>query len=173
MNYYIAQVKTREEEKYIKHFENLYPESEINLYFPKKTVREKVKDKTVIKDKPLIKGYVIVECDERIDIRYIIKRFKEASGFIRFLKTNTDVTKLTGQGKELVLFFIKHKSTGISKVHYNENDRIVIEDGVLKGMEGQIIKVDRRRQRAKILLDICGASMTFEFSFEVVKQITR
>ena len=45
-------------------------------------------------------------------------------------------------------------------VHFDENERIVVDEGPLNGLEGSIIKVDRRKQRAKIQLDFHGSTYT-------------
>ena len=34
---------------------------------------------------------------------------------------------------------------GVSMVHFDENERIVVDEEPLKGLEGSIIKVDRRK----------------------------
>ena len=43
-------------------------------------------------------------------------------------------------------------------------------EGPLKGFEGSIIKVDRRKQRAKIRVDFAGSSHTMDLSFEDIEK---
>ncbi len=71
---------------------------------------------------------------------------------------------------ELVLHFINRAGpiAGISKVYFNENDRIVVVDGPLKDLEGRIVKVDKRKKRAKIKLDLYGDSFAIDLAFEVL-----
>lgn len=55
---------------------------------------------------------------------------------------------------------------GQSLVRFDENDRIVVIEGPLKGIEGSIVKVDKRKQRAKICVDFGGAAHTMDLGFE-------
>lgn len=45
-------------------------------------------------------------------------------------------------------------------LHFDENERIVVDEDPLKGLKGSIITVDRRKQRAKIQLDFHGSTYT-------------
>ena len=53
---------------------------------------------------------------------------------------------------------------------FDENDRIVVIEGPLKGFEGSIIKVDRRKHRAKIQVDFAGNAHTMDLSFEDIEK---
>jgi transcriptional antiterminator NusG len=57
----------------------------------------------------------------------------------------------------------------VSKVRFDEKNRIVVIDGVMKGLEGNIVKVDRRKGRAKIRLDIYDNSFLIDLSFEAIE----
>ena len=56
-----------------------------------------------------------------------------------------------------------------SKVYFDENSRICVIEGALKGLEGKIIKVDRRKQRAKVLLDMYTDSFPIDLAFDVIE----
>jgi len=49
-------------------------------------------------------------------------------------------------------------------------NRIVVLHGPLSGLEGRIIKVDQRKKRAKIALDLCSDSFTIDLAFEVIEK---
>jgi transcription antitermination factor NusG len=55
-------------------------------------------------------------------------------------------------------------------VRFDDNDRIVVIEGPLKGLEGSIIKVDKRKQRAKICVDFGGTAHTMDLSFEDISK---
>lgn len=57
-----------------------------------------------------------------------------------------------------------------SMIHFDENERIVVDEGPLKGLEGSIIKMDRRKQRAKIQLDFHGSTYTLDLGFEDISR---
>jgi len=56
-----------------------------------------------------------------------------------------------------------------SKVYFNKEARICVVEGALKGLEGKIIKVDRRKQRAKVLLDMYTDSFPIDLAFDVIE----
>jgi transcriptional antiterminator NusG len=71
---------------------------------------------------------------------------------------------------ELVLHFIKNVGplAGKSRVSFDENSRIAVISGPLSGLEGRIVKVDKRKGRAKIKLDLYGDSFCIDLAFEVM-----
>lgn len=65
------------------------------------------------------------------------------------------------------------RKSGLLMVHFDENERIVVDEGPLKGLEGSIIKVDRRKQRAKIQLDFHGSTYTLDLGFKISRGKTK
>ncbi|KFN07276.1 MULTISPECIES: antiterminator LoaP [Paenibacillus] len=57
---------------------------------------------------------------------------------------------------------------GVSKVH--DGDRITVIDGPLKSMEGQIVRVDRRKGRARVRLTLFGEPKEIDFGIEMIEQ---
>jgi transcriptional antiterminator NusG len=60
---------------------------------------------------------------------------------------------------------------GSSLVAFDENNRITVIQGPMMGMEGRIIKVDRRKKRAKVRLEMNDSPISFDLSFEVLESI--
>ena len=58
----------------------------------------------------------------------------------------------------------------VSKVYFDENSRIVVLLGPLKGLEGKIVKVDKRKRRAKVKLDIYEDSFFIDLAFDVIEK---
>ncbi|GHV83274.1 transcriptional antiterminator NusG [Spirochaetia bacterium] len=170
MKYFAAQVKTRSEEKYIKLFRAIYPQYGINLYFPLREMRERREGVVVPKRLPVFPGYIFVELDDEEDIVFFARDFRKIDGFYRFLKSNIDIRPLEGRDLELALHFIKKRNAvaGVSKVYFNENDKIVVVYGALQGLEGQIVKIDKRKGRAKIKMDLCGEGFLVDLAFETI-----
>jgi transcriptional antiterminator NusG len=82
---------------------------------------------------------------------------------------------MTDRDLEVALHFIKNVGpvAGKSRVYFNEKSRIVVIDGPLMGLEGRIVKVDKRKGRAKIKLDLYNDSFTIDLGFEVIGVIER
>jgi len=175
MNYYAIQVKTRSEENFIKLFRFIHPEKTFNIHFPRRRLDIRRAGKLKTSTLAVFPGYIFIEaeCDE--EILSCQWDFRRTKGFHRFLKSNKDITALTDRDLELVLHFINNVGpvAGRSKVYFNENSRIVVVEGPLSGLEGRIIKVDKRKGRAKIKLDLCNDSFTIDLAFEVIAPMER
>jgi transcriptional antiterminator NusG len=101
--------------------------------------------------------------------------FRRTDGFFRFLKSNQNISPMADRDLEIVLHFIKNVGpvAGKSRVYFDENSRIVVTEGPLMGLEGSIIKVDKRKGRAKIKLDLYNDSFSIDLAFEVIGAAAR
>jgi transcriptional antiterminator NusG len=171
MKYYAVQVKTRAEEKYISLYRALHPGRPLEIYFPKR--RLDLRRKGVVKPEtpPIFPGYVFVEIDNEDDILNYHWEFRRTDGFFRFLRSNQNICPLQDKDLEIALHFIKSAGpiAGKSRVYFDKNARIVVADGPLLGLEGKIIKVDKRKGRAKIKLDLYDDSFSIDLAFEVIE----
>jgi transcriptional antiterminator NusG len=174
MSYYAIQVKTRSEEKYIRLFRALHPEITLPLHFPRRQMdlrRKGVIRKSV---RAIFPGYIFIELEEEDDILNYHWSFRRTDGFFRFLRSNQNISPLAGQDLELVLHFIKAGPvTGKSTAYLDENARIVVTEGPLMGLEGRIVKVDKRKGRAKIKLDLYDDSFSLDLAIEIIGTLER
>jgi transcription termination/antitermination protein NusG len=170
MNYYAIQVKTRAEAKFIKLFKAMHPEITLPVYFPQRRLDIRRKRQIKPSMSAVFPGYLFIEVENNEDILKYQWDFRRTDGFYRFLRSNQEITPLADRDLELVLHFIKNAGpvAGRSKVYFNENSRIVVVEGPLMGLEGRIIKVDRRKGRAKIKLDLYNDSFSIDLGFEVI-----
>lgn len=172
MNYYAVQVRTRAEEKYIRLFNALYPQAQdmFSLHFPRRRIDIRRKGTVRQSTAAVFPGYIFIEAEDG-DIVSNQWLFRRTEGFYRFLKSTSNICPLSGRDLELVLHFIKKAApvAGISKVRFDENSRIVVMDGPLAGLEGMIIKVDKRKKRAKVRLNIYEDAFAIDLAFEVME----
>ena len=177
MNYYAVQVKTRGEEKFIRLFRALNPDYPAAIYFPTRNLSVRRRGVMVQTTPAVFPGYIFLETDGQETIRRWHWQFRRTDGFFRFLKSNRNVRPLEGRDLETVLHFIKKTGplaqAGISKVYFDEKARIVVVDGPLAGLEGNIIKVDKRKGRAKIKLDLYDDSFIIDLGFEMIERAAR
>ena len=101
--------------------------------------------------------------------------FRYLNHTYRFLKTTQKVAPLAGRDLEIALHFIEKIGplAGLSKVYYNDESRIVVLSGPLAGLEGNIVKVDRRKKRAKVKLDVYEDSFLIDLGFEVIEMANK
>ena len=171
MNYYAIQVKTRAEEKYIRLFRALNPDCPVEIFFPKRSVPIRRKGVMVQTTPAVFPGYLFLEAEEDT-LLHCHWQFRRTDGFYRFLKSNRNIEPLTGRDLEIVLHFIKKTGplAGISQVYFDNNSRIVVVEGPLAGLEGSIVKVDKRKKRAKIKLDLYDDSFTIDLGYELIER---
>lgn len=174
MNYFVIQVITREEEKYIRlahqalKMNPTVPTGSGRLIWPRRrlTIRKKGKEKSSLA--PLFPGYIFWEGGEVFpELYWTLKR---VPGFIRFLKSNQEIEPLGGENLRVLHHFLRFGEVAApSKVYFDENSRIRVAEGPLKGMEGLIVKVDRRKRRAKVRLSLYEDSFMVDFGFELME----
>ena len=115
-------------------------------------------------------SYIIMQTTGTVDGQ-TVQTLKALPDFYHFLKSNTEITPLAGNDLDIIQHFLGlGPRIGPSLVRFDENDRIVVIEGPLKGIEGSIIKVDRRKQRAKIQVEFAGGAHTMDLSFEDIER---
>ena len=172
MNYYALQVKTRGEEKFIRLFRAKHPEIDFPLHFPQRALDLRRGGRIIPSKLAIFPGYVFLELNDEDNILNYQWAFRRTEGFYRFLRSNQDIVPLQNRDLELVLHFIREVGplAGVSKVFFDENSRIVVIAGPMAGLEGRIVKVDKRKGRAKIKLDLYDDSFCIDLAFEVLER---
>ena len=171
MNLYAIQVKTRAEEKYIQLFKAINPEITLPIHFPQRQLEIRKNGRIKSSNLAVFPGYIFIEAEDEEEIIANQWYFRSIKSFGRFLKSNHDITPLKNKDLELVLHFINNGGPAKrSKVYFNENSRIVVLEGPLSGLEGRILKVDRRKCRAKVKLDLYDDSFAIDLGFDVIEQ---
>jgi transcriptional antiterminator NusG len=168
MQYYAVQVKTRGEDEYVRRLRSNPDCAGISFLVPKRTVMIRKKGETKKGIAAVFPGYVFLELAEPLepDLRWLMRRTPD---FYRFLPSNQECLPLTGRDLDLLTHFISFgERADTSRVFFDENEHIVVLEGPLKGLEGFIEKVDRRKRRAKVRLDMCRNSFLIDLAFNVV-----
>jgi transcriptional antiterminator NusG len=169
-DYYAIQVKTRGELKYLRLLRALHPELTMPIHFPQRVLDIRRAGKIVPSRAAVFPGYIFAELEDTDSMFRYHWDFRRTDGFFRFLRSNQDIAPLQGKDLEVVLHFVKNAGplAGKSRVVFDENSRIVVVEGPLSGLEGKIIKVDKRKGRAKIKLELYDDSFSIDLAFEVL-----
>jgi len=172
MSYFAMQVKTRGEEKFIRLFKAKHPDIDLPLYFPQRALDLRRGGRIIPSKLAIFPGYVFLELLDDTEIIRHQWAFRRTEGFYRFLRSDQDIAPLQNRDLELVLHFIKEVGplAGVSKVYFDENARIVVISGPMAGLEGRIVKADKRKGRAKIKLDLYDDSFCIDLAFEVLEK---
>jgi transcription termination/antitermination protein NusG len=170
MQYYTIHVLTGSEDDFARRLLPVLGKD--RLIVPKKLMPQRRRGLTRKVLQPLFPGYLFVYSENILDEPDIYWAIRRTDGFIRFLRESAAPSPLSERDLSLIRHFISFgEFADTSKVTFDENDRIVVLEGPLKGLEGHIIKVDRRKGRAKVLLDIYDSPYPIDLGFEVVERL--
>ena len=165
--FYVIQVKTRGESKYLELASPLAEDIGLKIFWPRRSLRIRKNGKWHDTLASIFPGYLFLQIDE-VDTE-LYWELKKIPGFIRFLKDNHNITPLPDREAEIISRLIRFGEV-IEKsiITFKENNKIHVIDGPLKGLEGIIIKVDKRKGRAKIKLDLYKESYLVDFGFQSI-----
>lgn len=165
MTYYVIRVTPRGETKFIAMAHSLMAEAGAELVFPRRRMTQTKRGKRIEAEVPLFPGYVFLKVNEiDVDLYWKLKRI---DGFLHYLKQGHSLSELSDRDLEILKHFLSFGEViDKSRVFFNEEQRIHVVSGPMEGLEGQIIKVDRRKKRAKILLNFRNANFYIDLGFE-------
>ncbi|MBN2873640.1 MAG: antiterminator LoaP [Spirochaetales bacterium] len=168
MEYYAVQVWTGKEDEYADRLRS-DPRITSAIFVPKRAVPIRRAGKIRREERPLFPGYVFIASESgSLDVtqRWVLRT---TSFFVRGLPSTKEPKPVQERDRRLLAHFISFgKVADISKVRFDADDRIVVVEGPLKGLEGLIVKVDARKGRAKIRLDMCENSFLVDLGFEIL-----
>ncbi|NBC29525.1 MAG: antiterminator LoaP [Spirochaetes bacterium] len=170
MEYFVAQVRTHKEAAFIRLTDHLELPGVRRLFWPRRML--KIRRRGIVKraEVPVFPGYVFLEGDTITAETY--QKLKRLPNFLRFLPDNEDVRPLGSEDKRVIAQLVSYgEVVQPSRVTFDENSRILVLEGPLKGLEGRISKVDRRKGRAKVKLDLYDDSFEVDFAFESMEKI--
>ncbi|MEN6363607.1 MAG: transcription termination/antitermination NusG family protein [Rectinema sp.] len=167
MQYFAIQVRTTHEDEYAHRAAVMRPDIVVHVLKKKLMIRKK--GKLVPEMSCLFPGYVIIE-QEDDGLSLVVKaHLRSTTGFVRFLPETTNPKPFNAADVQIIHRFVSlGGKIGLSKVVFDENDRIKVLEGPLMGLEGRIIKVDRRKHRIKIRLDMYSDMILFDLGYDLV-----
>jgi len=174
MNIFVIQVMTLGEEKFIALAKQAlsregYPaEAGEQLLWPRRILEIRRAGRRFSRESALYPGYLFYRAEDLDpDFYHLIRRIP---GFIRFLKDNHHIEPLSREDEELLRHFLSHGEVmGASRAYFDKDNRIRIVQGPLKGLEGRIIKVDKRKKRARVVLSLYKESYPIDLGFEIIQ----
>jgi len=143
--------------------------SEKSLVYPRRKLRLRKQGKWFEKNEPLFPGYLFYMTEDRICPEQVLA-VRQTPGIFSFLKMDGQPVPLSEDEERQMLQFMKSgEIAGFSKIVFKENQEITILKGPLKGMEGQVVKVDRRKNRIKVRLSLYKEAFLVDFGFDSVE----
>jgi transcriptional antiterminator NusG len=169
MAFFVIQVRTGKEQQYITQAEKVLRAPEQGLFWPRRALRIRRQGEWKDSVAAIFPGYLFLQAESILPPLY--GALKRISGFLRFLKDNQHIEPLNARDREILLHFLSYgEVVQRSRVFFDENNRIRVISGPLKGMEGRVVKVDRRKGRARIRLELYEDSFLIDFGFDSLEQ---
>ena len=168
MSFFAIQVMSGREDAFRELFLKSLPETK--LYNIKKKIQSRRKGKPVSLSSTVFPGYLFLQCPEPIDPD-LLKALRRTKHFTRILPSTDRIAPLDDRDARIITQLLSFgKEIGASLVVFDENNRIRVVQGPLMGLEGMIIKVDKRKRRAKVRLDMGDSPITFDLAYEVLER---
>lgn len=173
MNYFAVQVWTGRENEFA---DLIAGDAKVRAeaVVPKRALKIRKGGKFYKVEKPLFAGYVFIATEA--DLLDPVQRWalRSTRYFVRALPSSADPRPVKESDRKLIAHFMSFgKVADVSKVSFDEQQKIVVVEGPLKGIEGMIVRVDKRKRRAKIRLAMCEDSFLVDLSFELLDRAAK
>ena len=163
MNWYVLHVLTGEELHVQKRLARTAPH--IRTLIPQRKLMERHGGKMKEVSRLLFPGYVFVYAFLDNESYY---KIVAPDGVIEILGRPTPAPVPVVEMAHVLKWCEDSELIGLSKV--TDGDRIKVVSGPLKNLEGQIVRVDRRKGRARVRLTLFGEPKEIDFGIEVLEQ---
>lgn len=169
MTYFVVRVTPRKEAAFLRHSAARLADQGVTVLFPRRRVDERRRGKTVAAEVALFPGYVFLRTEDGLEPE-VYARVKGITEFRGFLRGDGVPSPVRGHDLDLLGHFLKFGEVApLSRVVFDENQRIRVVSGPMEGLEGNIIQVDRRKRRAKIRLIFDRGTFTLTLGFELLQ----
>ncbi len=112
-----------------------------------------------VETKVLFPGYVLINGEINTDIYY---RLKNIPNVLKLLKTGTSVTAIDSREMAVLSRLVcNNEEIGFSSV-LMESGKVKVVDGPLFALEGIILSIDHRKERARVRLNFLGEERTVD-----------
>lgn len=165
-NWYVLHVRTGEETAVRDLIRKNLPS--VDAIAPQRLMRERKNGIWKEWIRTVFVGYVFVQSIMNPEMYY---KLTGLTGVINILKdASSSPTPVPLEEMDFVLRFAKEDDlAGISDLVV-DGDRVKVISGPLQGYEGQIVKVDKRRFRAKVCFNLMGQEKFIELGINVVEK---
>lgn len=169
MNWYALFVTTGKEEYVVDWLKTYFPKSEVTTLIPKRKLYERRQGKVYQVLKKMFPGYVLLNMEIDKKIYYILKKIPN---LIRILSSGDYYTRIPLEEIANLRRLLGNTDVVDCSQVYLKNSRVLVKSGPLKGREGLIKAVDRRKFRAKIELQFMGLPKEIDVGIEVLDPIS-
>jgi transcriptional antiterminator NusG len=141
----------------------------IRLYLPTRKVIHQLKGEQSIVELPLFPGYIFVykSISESLDA------LEKANSMIVFNPVMANGEYLEANKNEMKFLFEVTGGDGVielSKGIVKENDKVLIIEGPLKQLKGEILFIDKRKNKAKVRIKFMNRFLDVSLGLEILSR---
>lgn len=164
-NWYAIFVYTGEEDK-VKERLKFKLGDKFRLVVPKRRLSERKDGKLNEAIRVIFPGYVLAQGDMTV---YSYSLFKNVPGLVKILGDSKLPYRIEPYEMQILSNLITEDDIiGYSKLLI-ENGKVKVLDGPLMNLEGNIVSIDKRKRRAKILMNLCGNVCTVDLGVDFLR----
>jgi transcriptional antiterminator NusG len=165
MPFYVLQVRTGGEDNYRRRAERVLSPGQGQFFWPRRSLRVRRGGVWREKVSPIFPGYLFLRAETLGS--ELFRELRALPGFTRFLRDNSEVEPLGERDLAILQHFLSFgEVVQPSRVRFDAAHRIQVIDGPLKDLQGRIVRVDRRKRRARVQLELYENSFLIDFGFE-------
>ncbi|MDY0362508.1 MAG: transcription termination/antitermination NusG family protein [Desulforegulaceae bacterium] len=166
-HWYVVQTLAGQEKK-LAAMANFLSEQKFNIYIPAREVIHKIKGEEFVVNLPIFPGYIFIY--KHIDD--FIKKINDSTLNIFAKPVQANGKYLEVSPKEMKFLFDIAGNDGvisISRVIILKDQKVKIVKGPLKNFEGKILFINKRKNKAKVRMEIMNRIVEVSLGFEILE----
>jgi len=167
--WYVVQVRTGDERKLAERLKLEIKAENEDIFVPLFERKKSVKGEWTKVTMPLFPGYIFFETD---DVKDFCLRLKKINAFTKILGTESGFSSISPDEEKFLKILIGDNYVAEESVGVIEGDKIVIKYGPLRGLEGNILKVNRHKRIALVKADFMGGPREIKVGLEIIDKVT-
>ena len=169
MEYFVIQIRPGYEDRYMRQAARCEQQFDVRVFWPRRKLNIRRGGRWRNSTASIFPGYVFLQSEQVTGD--LFSALRRVPGFYRFLKSNENIEPLSRRDRGLLEHFLSFgQVVERSVAYFDENKKICVVSGPLRGLEGSIVKVDRRKGRARVKLDLYDDAFLIDFGFEDLEQ---
>ena len=166
--WYVIWVESGKEHKVRGMIESQVPSGTYDrIVIPEKRIQKKFKGEWQEVQSVLFPGYLFVVAEDITEFAAALVAVPE---FTKMLKADNEIVPIYPEEEAVLTRLVDQDEIVKMSEGMIENDRVIIFDGPLKGMEGTIKRINRHKRVAVIQMELFERVMQVEVGLEIVEK---
>ena len=145
-----------------------------DAFYPKKKVVYRKQGIKTLVDKPMFPNYIFIDSElDHVNFSSEISKLKYIKdGILKEVKYDNEGTSALYEQEQIFLEKLLGRNRIVEySIGFIENDRVIITEGPLMGLESNIIHIDRHKRVCTLQIEMLGQKREVKVSLEIVSKI--